>query len=169
MTPYRPLEFATAALGTWYFAANLSEEGKPWHAGPYPYPGPYRVFVISADDSPDDRPAERVAYFADSSASVVIAGHTVPTAVLAAATRLPLGLGCYLGPSGELCNGLGRPALVPAGSEVCPHCRGNRCVPEESVGSVERRWTFCERCGGHGWVEKAEPHYGPANCSENPD
>jgi hypothetical protein len=161
MATYRELKFATATLETWYFAANLSEEGRPWHAEPDPYPGPYRVYVISAGDSLDDRDAARVAYFADPGVPVVIAGHTVPTPVLAAATRLPRGLGCYLGPSGELCNGLGQPALVPAGSEPCSLCNGNRCVPDEAIGSGECRWTFCQQCGGLGWMAHAEPTAAP--------
>jgi hypothetical protein len=153
MATYRELKFATAALEMWYFAANLSEDGKPWHAKPHP--GPYRVFAINADG------CLGVAYFADSRVPVVIAGQTIPTAVLTAATRLPLGLGCYLGPSGELCNGLGQPALVPVGSEACSLCNGNRCVLDEASGSGECCWAFCKQCGGLGWMRHAEPSAAP--------
>jgi hypothetical protein len=148
MATGRELKFATATLDAWYFAANLSEDGKPWHAKPYP--GPYRVFALNADGCLGET------YFSDSRVPVVIAGQTIPTAVLMAATRLPLGLGCYLGPSGELCNGLGQPVLVPVGSEVCSLCNGNRCVLDEAIGSGECRWTFCKRCGGLGWMGHAE-------------
>ena len=160
MRTYRPVECAAAALERWYFAANLSEAGKPWHAEPYP--GPYRVFAVVASDARGGGECLGVAYFAGPSDLVVIAGRPVPAAVLAAATRLPLGLGCYLGPSGELCNGLGRPAVAPVGSGACPHCNGNRCVPDEAADSAGGRWTFCKRCGGHGWVEHAEPVAAPA-------
>ncbi|MBO0698087.1 MAG: hypothetical protein J2P46_06820 [Zavarzinella sp.] len=153
MGTYRELKSATTTLDAWYFAANLSEDGKPWHAGAYP--GPYRIFALNGDGCLGH------AYFADARIPVVIAGQTIPAAVLSAATRLPLGLGCYLGPSGELCNGLGQPALVPVGSEACPRCNGNRCVFEEAVGGGVGRWTFCEWCGGLGWVGHAEPPTAP--------
>jgi hypothetical protein len=45
---------------------------------------------------------------------------------------------------------------MPADGEVCSLCKGSRYRPDEFIGSQERRWFFCMRCGGLGWTGQAE-------------
>jgi hypothetical protein len=53
---------------------------------------------------------------------------------------------------------IGLPELIdalppmPENGEVCSLCQGSRYMPDEFIGTEERRWFFCRRCGGLGWT-----------------
>jgi hypothetical protein len=52
------------------------------------------------------------------------------------------------------------PSLPPDG-EVCSLCQGSRYMPDNFIGTEERRWFFCRKCGGLGWTVQPDQNASP--------